>query len=232
MLDGQMMLLPASPVNLVLAGTADVMLMIASPVVSVVKVPLTASALSYLHSTLPGNVVSKMNVIFLAASEHVPPRTWNSSSAMVGVDLRHQGVPLETDSPSTLTPACSPLVVMVKPGKTLTPVHSFIALYSGPVPEIVAVVMFPSNVPALFLVTAPVSLAVVHSVRVVVPSPFFNSVFPTFVARILVPVANAVPVGCVMTGLFAADAAAGRATARTAKPRQDVMNFLLMGCFL
>src|SRR3954470_23868577 len=102
--------LPASPLNVVCFFSTSlvpgVTLRIALPVVSVVNVPSTAIAFSYLHSlNLVGSasfVMSRMNVIFREASLQAPPRRVTLSS--VPEAWRHHGVPLMTFSPSVPPP--------------------------------------------------------------------------------------------------------------------------------
>src|SRR4051794_13850199 len=99
---------PADFLNSVFAPETRVRM--ASPVVSVVNVPLIGPVrvlLWYLHS--PADVVSRMNSI-ARAEPHVPPATVNSL-VTPPTDLRHQGVPRGTVPSSILVPTgSSPLV--------------------------------------------------------------------------------------------------------------------------
>src|SRR3954466_10838981 len=209
--DGQRTPLVASVVNSVPVPAAK--LTIASPVVSVVPVPTSAFVRLYLQLK-PGPFSTY--VIACASTLHFPPRIWNSSSFMIEVERMHHGVPL-----------VPMFVSRVKLPKM--PVQAPLA----PVPVKVKASMLPSTFEPSFLVSSPVNVDDVHAVQT---SPLLgdtNVMFPRLWPSINLPVASRVPVGCVASGEFAAEANAGKAnTARANTARQAVMSFLLMGYFL
>src|ERR1044072_4359098 len=96
-----------NPVSVLPVSPTPVVLSIASPVECVVYVPLTGEFAGREYLQVPTVVLVRTNVIGFAAAPQAPPRTWNSSEAIVGNDWRHQGVPF---SPTLVSTPTSPNV--------------------------------------------------------------------------------------------------------------------------
>ena len=144
--------------------------------------PEIAPLRSYRHSdhvTVERFVTSLMGWIPLSQE---PPRTWNSSSAISDVDLRHQGMPL-----------VSGVVAIDSP-----PEHALKAALS-----MVASIAAPE-----FFVSLPFTD---EEEQVMVLLPDVKAALPTLVALILLSNASFVPVGYVSSGLLVAHAVDGTA---------------------